>query len=237
MADLQDCCSKLDPAAAEADLEDVIEAASQILYALTGRQFSGACERVIRPCNTECVCGCGHENYSGCSGCCPPRILLGDGPVTEVTEVLIDGDVIPSAEYEIQNGRWLVRLADADGNNESWPCRQRLDLATTEDDTFQVSFTEGRLPETMGILAVRELACQLAIACNLAAGECKLPERVTSITRQGVSMALLDPQDFLEEGRTGLYLVDLFIRATNPAGVTRRASVHSPDIGYHTTSS
>ena len=37
---------------------------------------------------------------------------------------------------------------------------------------------------------------------------CALPERINSITRQGVSWTVLDPQDFLDKGFTGMARVD-----------------------------
>lgn len=37
---------------------------------------------------------------------------------------------------------------------------------------------------------------------------CSLPERVTNINRQGASWTILDPQDFLEDGLTGIGPVD-----------------------------
>lgn len=40
---------------------------------------------------------------------------------------------------------------------------------------------------------------------------CALPERVTSINRQGASWTILDPQDFLEEGLTGIGPVDQWL--------------------------
>lgn len=41
--------------------------------------------------------------------------------------------------------------------------------------------------------------------------ECALPERVTSVTRQGVSWTILDPQDFLSDGLTGIGPVDQWL--------------------------
>ena len=60
--------------------------------------------------------------------------------------------------------------------------------------------------------------------------DCDLPERVTSITREGVTMALIDPQEFIQEGRTGLYTVDLWLNAVNPNRLLKRATVWSPDM-------
>ena len=45
-----------------------------------------------------------------------------------------------------------------------------------------------------------------------------------------MSFTLLDPQDFLDKGRTGIYEIDLMLSALNPAGALKRARVFSPDI-------
>lgn len=37
---------------------------------------------------------------------------------------------------------------------------------------------------------------------------CALPERITSVSRQGMSWTILDPQDFLTKGLTGISVVD-----------------------------
>ena len=69
------------------------------------------------------------------------------------------------------------------------------------------------------------------LATNAATvGECRLPRRVTQITRQGVTAMVLDPMSFLNEGKTGLYLCDAFLAAVNPGKLRRRATLASPDI-------
>jgi hypothetical protein len=40
---------------------------------------------------------------------------------------------------------------------------------------------------------------------------CALPERITNITRQGVSWTVLDPQDFLDKGFTGMSRIDAWL--------------------------
>jgi hypothetical protein len=57
-----------------------------------------------------------------------------------------------------------------------------------------------------------------------------LPQRVTSISRQGVSYTLLDSQDFIEELKTGIYAVDLFLKSVNPDKARARSRVFSPDV-------
>jgi hypothetical protein len=72
------------------------------------------------------------------------------------------------------------------------------------------------------------LACEL-VKAHLGV-DCALPARVQTLTRQGMSMAILDPQEFLAFGRTGLYEVDLAIAAVNPHGLRRRATAWSPEV-------
>jgi hypothetical protein len=60
-------------------------------------------------------------------------------------------------------------------------------------------------------------------------GECQLPGRTTSVQREGVSFTLLDPQDYLREGKTGVPTVDLWISTVNPKRAVRPAAVFTPD--------
>jgi hypothetical protein len=78
-------------------------------------------------------------------------------------------------------------------------------------------------------MAARTLAIEFA---KLWAGDedCALPQRVTSISRQGVSYTLLDSQDFIDDVRTGLYAVDLFLKTSNPDKARARARVFTPDV-------
>lgn len=47
---------------------------------------------------------------------------------------------------------------------------------------------------------------------------CALPERVTSVSREGVSWTILDPLDFLDKGLTGVGSVDQWISRVNMKG-------------------
>ena len=59
---------------------------------------------------------------------------------------------------------------------------------------------------------------------------CALPQRVTSVVRQGVVYTVLDNQSFVEELKTGVYAVDLFLKAVNPDKARARSRVFSPDV-------
>lgn len=92
----------------------------------------------------------------------------------------------------------------------------------------EVTYSYGAPIPAAGKMAARTLAIEFA---KLWSGDedCALPQRVTSISRQGVSYTLLDSQDFIQELRTGVYAVDLFIKSVNPDGARRRSRVFSPD--------
>ena len=67
---------------------------------------------------------------------------------------------------------------------------------------------------------MQSLMCELAKACYTDQA-CRLPQRVTSITREGVTLAMLDPFEMLDKGRTGLFEVDLWLEAVNRAARMR----------------
>lgn len=220
-----------------------VNQAAEVLYALSGRQF-GVCEVVARPCRQACCDPCGRGggyrwtpvlqggqwmNVScvGCKDACSCttvcEVLL-PGPVVSVSEVLLDGVALDESEYRVDNRRALVRIGEG-----CWPTCQNMNLEPTEVGTWQVKYERGRpLPEA-GKMALGALANELAKAC-LNDSTCALPERVTTIARQGLTMALLDPMEFLTRNRTGIYAVDLWLTAVNPLGRQRHAGVYSPDV-------
>lgn len=58
---------------------------------------------------------------------------------------------------------------------------------------------------------------------------CQLPERVASITREGISMTTVDPQTFLDRGLTGLIRVDEWLASYASRKVHRPSAVYSSD--------
>lgn len=91
---------------------------------------------------------------------------------------------------------------------------------------LEVTYTYGAPPPKEVEMAIEALSDQLVLAFE-GSDECKLPDRVTSVSRQGISMTILDPQDFLTEGRTGIALVDQALRNYNPSRALRPARVYS----------
>jgi len=223
------CAEEID---ASVDQDEIAAVATEVLFVLSGRQF-GVRTQTVRPrvlsssCASRRACLPGGSSFPEW-GVCGGRTFTIDelaGPILDVTEIRVDGVVLDPAAYRVSPGR----ITRTDG--QSFPCCQ-----DEVDGGLLVSYSWGKSVPDTGLLAARELACQLALAAAPAtSGKCKLPTRVQTISRQGITMALLDPQDFLDNGRTGLYLCDLFLSAFNPGKSRRRARVFSPDVPHTIT--
>lgn len=238
-----DFCAPCDAEYGSDRIDETIEIASWLLFEATRRQFPGQCTTTVRPCVTDhhvdygasmlrasvfdrrwAFCGCGSPDQCGCGGL--SQVRFGGLPIVSVDEVKVDGEALGTSAYRVDDWQWLVRL-----DGDTWPCCQRLDLPSTEEGTFEVTYTFGRRPPTAGIRAAAVLACELLLACDPSMSEnCRLPRRVTSITRQGVQVAMsVDPMDYLDKGRFGIFEIDAFIAMANGAG-GRPARVWSPDV-------
>lgn len=212
--------------------------AVQVLWALSGRQF-GVCPVIARPCPEPCggvtvdsyfggwffpvwdgtnwrnvACGCGPK----CSWRSPSVIHLAARvalPIQEVTEVVIEGEVLDPTEYRLE-GDLLYRV------NGRWPA-QDLTQPLDEPGTWSVTYTRGVPPPPGSAKLVGLLAQEFLAACN--GGKCRLPRRVRSVTRQGVTMDMTDPTDIYATGKTGIPEIDLWLSAVNPHRVQEPISV------------
>jgi hypothetical protein len=238
----------------ESDCADAAAVASEILYRLSGKLWTGACgpvtvRPICRPHNTNerawgASMGLGIMAYGMCGGMTaganiaghyghshPPEVDLGVFPVTEIISVLINGEEIPSEEYQLQDYRKLVRTLPTDTSVPTemwgWPTAQRLDLPDTQQDTFSVTYMYGNTPPIGGIRAALTLAYNLAQAYNDDPND--FPIRTTSVQRQGVSQSTTDVEDIVQKGLTGIYQVDLWINSVNPGGQKFKSQVWTPD--------
>jgi len=76
--------------------------------------------------------------------------------------------------------------------------------------------------------AAIEYAKQLWLAAN-DPDECGLPERTTSIVREGIGIELMTPQEFLDKGRLGLPRIDSWLAQVNSKRALRPSAVYTPD--------
>ena len=212
---------------------EACKAASYILWAFSGRKYHGTrtvTERYECPCRSSDLPsfnvyprldGAGvvrNELLSdrascGCSGVINGRhmrLRLRGAPVRHVSRVTSNGVDLDSSEYKIING-------------------STLQLSGTNADVcgIEITYTYGVNIPTSGQRSARLLAKELVKGWS--GEDCMLPDRVTNVTREGISFTIMDKQDFLDEGRTGIYEVDLFLRATNPDKARKPARIFSPD--------
>ena len=179
---------------------ELIEAASDLLYARTCYIYPGLCTRTVWPC-LECGCGC---HPCGC-GTYYVIHLTSDYPIQSVDEVRIDGVVMNPADYRLEEG---ARLVKTDGDR--WPPCNNLGLTagpTVQGAEVEVDYTFGRTPPQALKMAAAELVCELKKACN-ADASCSLPPHVKNIERRGVEIELHSVISLLEQGLTGNPIID-----------------------------
>jgi hypothetical protein len=141
------------------------------------------------------------------------RIKLRGRPVTKIHAIRNrQGDIIdPSSYYLVDHSTIHIKAGTP------WtPCNT------------EVTYSYGTPVPVAGKMAARKLAIEFA---RLWSGDenCELPQRVTSVSRQGVSYTILDNQEFIDELRTGLYEIDLFLKVVNPDNARRKSKVFSVD--------
>lgn len=161
-------------------------------------------------------CGCG--DTCSCSRLCTVTL---QGPVHQIEQVMVDGQVLAADQYKLLTNNRLARCGGC------WPACQ--DYCT--EDGLVVTYLRGRPPGLDAIRAASLLACKKLQECP--PGGCgTLPSGVTSINREGLSMNL-EATIGGEDGTlpvTGIARVDRWIASINPYGITQQASVWSPDV-------
>jgi hypothetical protein len=160
-----------------------------------------------------------------CSGGCNCAIIseaLLPAPVKQIVEVKVDGLIVPTGSYRVDDNRLLVRT---DGG--LWPICNNLARPDTQMDTWSVTAKFGQTVPAGGEWAVGELACEMVKAMQ--GQDCRLPKTVTSLARQGVTITFPDLTTLFDKQRTGLYLVDLFLTTWNPSRLRHRSGTYSVD--------
>ena len=188
--------------AGPAETVDWEAVATSIVRELLGRRLTWPLMRVIDeyPVNRE--------------------LILSGRPVQQVLAVTVvnargDETVLDPANYRVDS---MFRIRIDGGVALPAPtyfggrCRTAI----------QVEYVYGAPPPAPLANAIAYYADQLELAAS-GSTECKLPKRVTSIARQGINMTILDPQDFLDKGRTGLPEVDTMLAVYNPGKAKARA--------------
>lgn len=236
-----ECCagwSTLDPD----NQNRALRLATKVMWAATGRRY-GVCDVVIRPCGADRRCGeCGSFDFfggwmrpllldglwrnclCGCACDCTPHCQITlPGWVDGVTQVMIDGVILAGSAWRVDNHKWLVRT-----DGECWPSCQDMNVDSPAEGTMTVSYGVGEAVPQDILDAAAVLACEFAKACA-ADKSCRLPGRLQTLTRQGVTVSMVEIDSMLRRGLTGLPDVDMVIMADNPYGLKQRNFLYSYD--------
>jgi hypothetical protein len=220
---------------------EAVKTASYMLWALSGRKFSGTTtvtERYVSAYDPFLRAGGSRFNYTpiliegqvenvpqGGSGRYSHRDYQGDGTSSysrvrlrgrKVVEVHTlrnqDGEIIDPSTYYLSDHSTIFGTPNA-----NWSA-----------SNVEVTYTYGTPPPSAGKAAARILATEL-VKLYENDDTCALPQRVTTVARQGVTYTVLDNQSFVDELKTGIYAVDLFLKTANPDKARARSRVFSPD--------
>lgn len=195
------------------------EFALELLYGWTGSKY-GVCEHTetlrTRPAD-DCYQVPAHSPYPkwtsprGRTSRAVSELRL-SGPIHRITSLSIDGQAVPLSDLTSQGRRvWFL-----DGS--VW----------APNATIEVTYERGIPVPTGGQIVAGVLALEIAkFLCGNSS--CALPERVKSVTRQGVSldMIALDTFEDLDEGKTGIWIVDAWMASIRKK--PRGYSIGSPD--------
>lgn len=234
------------PVYSEAQKQRAIALGIDALRQLTGYRVGG-CPTILRPCRPGCStpnwrtypvagqpggvgwqpvlvsgqwlnigCGCSTSNC----GCTSISEVVLPQPIGNISEVKIDGAVLPSSSYRLDPGGRLIRT---DGGR--WPICQDIAAPDTVEGTWSVTVRPGIEPDATAQFLAGVMAGEFLRACT--GGDCRFPAAVTQIARLGVTMQL--GTGAFPEGRTGIREVDVWLDRWNPTRLRTRATVLSPD--------
>lgn len=226
------------------------------LYSLTGRQF-GTTTLTLRPCNAPSLPPLyqtypvnllnpwgtdeGQTYYpvyifngvwhnAGCAGinCCGSACELQLPRTVSITSVTVDGATVDPSAYRVDNRTLLVRTDGA-----CWPVCQDIGK-NTGTGVFAVTGVFGNTVPDEALNAAGLLACE--IGKSLKGQPCRLPQRMQSLTRSGVTVQFPQVSTYLDRGLTGMNEVDQLIVQFNPGRLAQSPQVFSPDLSpYRTT--
>lgn len=198
--------------------EIAVDYATFVLYKLTGEKYPGV--STVTESYANEFRGSGHDDPVSTEALgnirrisvptslqYPQRLYLRGTPVHSISQVKYGDTVLDPTRYALFNKRFLKLVG---GSTWNYSCGH---------GGITVDYSYGMMPPKAGVLAATTLANELLILMGegSSSNQCRIPERVRSISREGISFDMIDPQEFMDDGRTGIWEIDLFIRTANPS--------------------
>lgn len=203
--------------------DSAVQFASFILYKLSGEKYTGI-QTVTEVYTSDAATSTATSPYLISGGMYNlPRfseghrnLRLRQTPVRSVSSVTHLGRVLDPSEYSLRNNSYLVR-------------QHALPWVLDPVAELSVTYSYGTPPPAAGKRAAIRLANELILS-DMGDAACSLPERISSVARQGVSYTMFDPQEFIANGKVGIYEIDLFLAAVNPSKAKKRPKVFLPGV-------
>lgn len=218
--------------------EEAAQTASYLLWAMSGRKYTG-----VTTVTERYTCTLRNNRMGPSDKTNSPVLFGGDvynipsGDYDEYSELVSDG-LSPDARIKLR-GRPITQVHSI--RNKTGQILDPSSYYLVDHSTLhiragtpwtpcnvEITYSYGMPVPVVGKMAARKLAMEFA---KLWSGDetCELPQRVTSVSRQGVSYTILDNQEFIAELRTGIFEIDLFLKTVNPDNARRKAKVFSVD--------
>jgi hypothetical protein len=198
--------------------ESAVQFASLVLYKLSAEKYNGI-QTVTEVYTNDAITSTASSPHliSGSMYNLPRfteghrNLRLLNTPVRSVSEVRYMGRVLDPSEYSLRNNSYLVR-------------HQSLPWVLDPMNEIEITYSYGTPPPAAGKRAAIRLANELILS-DMGSGNCALPERISSVSKQGVSYTIMDPQEFISNGKVGIYEIDLFLASVNPTKAKKRPKV------------
>lgn len=174
-------------------VDDWIDAASDVVYMLSGGLVFGRCTRTVRPVFRGldlCRFPPRHSyapwpqfNDVMFDGHMPLRLR---GPIIGTPVVRIDGATLAASSYAVVNDEYLIRR-----DGKTWPMTNDLTKPDTQVGTWAVQFTFGSIPDALATQATVEIVLELAKQDGIL-HRWAFPPGAVAANVQGVSVVLED---------------------------------------------
>lgn len=136
-----------------------------------------------------------------------PRDLDLPAPAYSVSEVNVDGTILPTADYQLHSVKGAPVLRYTGTDLDGWPVTQDWDAGDADDGWFSVTYLNTAPVDSQGAHAAGLLALEFAKACS-GDKSCKLPKNTATVVRTGISIEILT--GVFPDGQTGVREVDAY---------------------------